>query len=971
MKKISYLTPIFILFGIASTKAFPASSQLNSLTNDELKAAKTLVLEMKKNERGPYSRLRWFCNDGTVLPPTAYACKDHGGGHQHAEYSDKRKILSNLGFHVGTIFTAFYITENADTSSKQSRLKELPLEKFMIDVDNGWVLQKARHYRGRIQLEDEIEAGRNLLLDLFSDKNWVRQNYLLARELVRAVPHHQGKDLTRSIRRSSTELADVAKDFESIRVEIHTQPSAKTSVSIKNWLERQNNPELIEQGRKLLDEIEELYSDAGRLERMQSLSKSLSKYQDVRTPLEFINQEPENNDKKINVYSLFLLASRELIENSDDANKILLLFDLQIEVEAKINALMANRLNGNQQSRKTYLSILSDLISATYGIGLLYQKEYSALNDNLKKLLSEDNIDIQTYQDKTRYLSYLASWTYDNVKYEFSGPLQRYTLLDSRAAMFVDDLLRGSPVFYTSVILQLLAQDVANNAGIVRHFFGQPESGLFGLNPGMAVGTLRILSDKDLARDISVSRDDIVVVPQTVAELKPVAGILTQGEGNLLSHVQLLARNFGIPNVAVSHDLVDKLGKMNDRKVMLLVGTDGTVFLDSYESIPDTFINQYLTNSSSELSEKLQVPTPDLTVNSPITITDLDKSLSGKLVGPKAANLGELYRLFPGKVSPAIALPFGIFYEHVNQGSDSIRKKLVTIYEQSRANMINESELNNELAILRNRIRELSVNDKLRDTLSDLMADLFGSAGSYGVFIRSDTNVEDLPGFTGAGLSETLPNIVGFDNQMDAIPTVWSSVLSERALLWRSRLLEKPEEVYASVLLMKSVNSEKSGVMITRNLWSKKEGLTVATAWGVGGAVGGESAETLVLHPDGSETLLTLAKSPYKRQIQQEGGIGWVDAQSGSVLKESEKRQLVELAKEINEKYAPAYDTEGRKMPWDIEYGFIDGNLTLFQIRPLVEKGQVKANRAVQALVKPVGSQAGSINLNQVAGDAR
>ncbi len=54
-----------------------------------------------------------------------------------------------------------------------------------------------------------------------------------------------------------------------------------------------------------------------------------------------------------------------------------------------------------------------------------------------------------------------------------------------------------------------------------------------------------------------------------------------------------------------------------------------------------------------------------------------------------------------------------------------------------------------------------------------------------GVFIRSDTNVEDLPGFTGAGLNLTLFNIVGFDNIVKGIPEVWASPYTARAWAWR------------------------------------------------------------------------------------------------------------------------------------------------------------------------------------------
>ena len=86
--------------------------------------------------------------------------------------------------------------------------------------------------------------------------------------------------------------------------------------------------------------------------------------------------------------------------------------------------------------------------------------------------------------------------------------------------------------------------------------------------------------------------------------------------------------------------------------------------------------------------------------------------------------------------------------------------------------------------------------------------------------------------FTGAGLSETLPNIVDVDAIIDSIPRVWASVLSPRAIAWRSNLLTNPEEVYASVLLMQSVPSDKSGVLVTTDLTRHGNGVTVSSGWG-------------------------------------------------------------------------------------------------------------------------------------------
>ena len=129
-----------------------------------------------------------------------------------------------------------------------------------------------------------------------------------------------------------------------------------------------------------------------------------------------------------------------------------------------------------------------------------------------------------------------------------------------------------------------------------------------------------------------------------------------------------------------------------------------------------------------------------------------------------------------------------------------------------KAGTLSEADFAAELASVRSGIQGLSLSDEVRAGLVTLMAEQFGTPGSYGVFIRSDTNVEDLPQFTGAGLNETIPNVVDFEAQLRGVPRVWSSVLSPRALAWRSSVLENPEKIYASVLLMKSVPATKSGL---------------------------------------------------------------------------------------------------------------------------------------------------------------
>ena len=118
-----------------------------------------------------------------------------------------------------------------------------------------------------------------------------------------------------------------------------------------------------------------------------------------------------------------------------------------------------------------------------------------------------------------------------------------------------------------------------------------------------------------------------------------------------------------------------------------------------------------------------------------------------------------------------------------------------------------------ELVRLRKLIQGMTLLPDFEKELKAAMARAFGADGTYGVFVRSDTNAEDLPQFTGAGLNLTVPNQVGYRNVTQALKDVWASPFEERAWDWRSRILQSSEKVYPSVLLLRSVPSAKSGVM--------------------------------------------------------------------------------------------------------------------------------------------------------------
>ena len=98
------------------------------------------VQNIKKSSRGPFKRLRWFCSDGTVLPPKEYACRDHGGGVQHGEWTDQVKLMRSNGYYIANVYADIQPETFMEDPRHLEIVKQMILEQFLIDADDGWIL---------------------------------------------------------------------------------------------------------------------------------------------------------------------------------------------------------------------------------------------------------------------------------------------------------------------------------------------------------------------------------------------------------------------------------------------------------------------------------------------------------------------------------------------------------------------------------------------------------------------------------------------------------------------------------------------------------------------------------------------------------------------------------------------------------------------------------------------------------------
>jgi hypothetical protein len=558
---------------------------------------------------------------------------------------------------------------------------------------------------------------------------------------------------------------------------------------------------------------------------------------------------------------------------------------------------------------------------------------------------------LQDYLRELHYLGLVPGWATQQLRLHFGESMAKLAHSEPLADLFIQDQLRGSTLLFYSRVLDMLARDANRLAGVQHKVLGRDVgSGLNALNPGLARGILRVAPDMKRVEDLRA--DGIYLLPETVAELPPVAGILTTGAGNPLSHVQLLARNLGIPNVAVDESLLPALRAGDGQRIVLAVSPAGLVEIAAdgpgWDGVFDT------AKPDASVVFEPDVAKLDLAQRDFLSLDALRARDSGRIVGPKAAKLGELKAHFRERVAPGVAIPFGLYREAVLERP--YRGTGKTVYQW----MVESFRALEQLAPgspaaaaasekLRAEIYAIVANTdpgpRFRERLQAAMAREFGAQFRGGVFVRSDTNVEDLPGFTGAGLNLTLFNVVGFENIVKGISQVWASPYTPRAWAWRQAHMKGPEHVYPAVLLQRTVAADISGVLITQDVASGDAGvLTVAVNEGVGGAVDGQAAESVRIdRASGTARLMASATAPRRLAPQPAGGVARLPVSGAeTLLGPNEVRQLIALADEIPRRF-PQRGEDGKPVAADVEFAFVGGQLWLLQIRPFNESREARS----------------------------
>ncbi len=342
------------------------------------------------------------------------------------------------------------------------------------------------------------------------------------------------------------------------------------------------------------------------------------------------------------------------------------------------------------------------------------------------------------------------------------------------------------------------------------------------------------------------------------------------------------------------------------------------------------------------------------------------------IAGGKGANLGEIYNakmpVPPGFVVSAQAYQYFIHKAGIDA---KIKEKLSSINYEDTA----------QLDRVCGEIRELIVNSKMPEDLSSQIIEDYGhldaseidySRGGSAlemlkrkpepifVAVRSSATAEDLAEASFAGQQDSYLNVKGNDDLIKHIKKCFASLFTARATYYRNKQGFEHDKAYLAVVIQKMVNSDKSGVMFSKDPSYNNENVVIEAVWGLGeGIVSGLiSPDHYVVSRDLEilETKLATKKIALTRDSAgNKLTVKLKDEMANrQVLKESELKNLAHYALLLEKHYG---------LPQDIEFCLEDGHIFIVQTRPittLANRGDKEGKGIVTDLVPIVSGQAAS-----------
>jgi pyruvate, water dikinase len=336
------------------------------------------------------------------------------------------------------------------------------------------------------------------------------------------------------------------------------------------------------------------------------------------------------------------------------------------------------------------------------------------------------------------------------------------------------------------------------------------------LNLATGIGRLRRLTVAELATEY-VGFRDIVVLDHAPNDLSVTSGIITEEFQTPLSHINVLAQNRRIPNMALRNARMDpRIVAFEGKWVRLTVTTSSFEIAEVTAEEAEAFWQAHKPTAVS-------VPRRDESVKE---LRDVEAILDPALplgeaikaaipaFGGKATHYGAMARAKIVPMPKAFAVPVHFYVQHLERHGFAARITELLADPTFRAD---PKVRDQKLALLRDDIVAAPLDAAFE---AQLLAKLTAEYPGLPMRFRSSTTAEDLDGFTGAGLytSKTGEPNNPEKSYAEALKKVWASAYRFRAFEERDYRSIEHTTVGMAVLVHNSFPAEEvTGVALTAN----------------------------------------------------------------------------------------------------------------------------------------------------------
>ncbi|PAV13504.1 phosphoenolpyruvate synthase [Methanosarcina spelaei] len=293
-------------------------------------------------------------------------------------------------------------------------------------------------------------------------------------------------------------------------------------------------------------------------------------------------------------------------------------------------------------------------------------------------------------------------------------------------------------------------------------------------------------------------------------------------------------------------------------------------------------------------------------------------------VGGKGANLGEMVKAgFP--VPPGFCIATSAYRDFIAASSEMDR--FFDLLDQLKPDQ--PEEIIKLGKLIRDHLLTIPISQTIKLSILDAWK-VLGEERAYAV--RSSATAEDLPTASFAGQQETYLNVKGIDQLLQAVRKCWSSLFTDRAIIYRIKNGFGHRSVYLSVVVQQMIFPEVSGLMFTVDpVTGHRNIISIDASFGLG--------EALVSGIVSADSYQVLKGKIIKKQIAEKKIAIYPVTEGGTITRELapelQKKQalsddkILELA-QLGQKIEKHYCSEQ-----DVEWCLAGDKFYILQSRPI------------------------------------